>query len=66
MESENILYVPHSPLKISSGKIISNFFHNKFHLLDSDIVVVHAGWIHDAMCADQFAKAASTWRKNIS
>jgi hypothetical protein len=63
LESENILYVPHSPLRITSDKVISNFFHSKFQLSASDIVIVHAGWIHDAMCADQFAKAASTWRE---
>ena len=61
-----IFFIPHSPIGYDSlspdatGQ--KSFFQKLFTLSSYDKVILHAGWIHDAMCVDKFAKASKSWR----
>jgi len=60
---QNVCFIPHSPIGRDDAKIKSNFFHHKFGFSSNDFVILHAGWIHDAMCVDRLAKSSSKWKK---
>ena len=61
-----IFFIPHSPIGNDSlspvETVQKSFFQNLFNLSPYDKVILHAGWIHDAMCVDKFAKASKSWR----
>ena len=61
-----IFFIPHSPIGNDSLSLDAtgqkSFFQNLFTLSPNDKVILHAGWIHDAMCVDKFAKASKSWR----
>lgn len=59
----SIFLVPHSPVASKSTCTKSNFFQRKFSFSKSDIVILHAGWIHDAMCVDQIAESSKCWKE---
>lgn len=64
-----IFFIPHSPIGNDSFSPVAteqkNFFQNLFNLSSYDKVILHAGWIHDAMCVDQFAKASRAWKEEF-
>ena len=60
---QNVCFIPHSPIGRNAAKIKSNFFHQKFGFSSNDFVILHAGWIHDAMCVDRLAKSSAKWKK---
>ena len=61
-----IFFIPHSPIGDKSFSYLettkNDFFQNLFSLSSSDRVILHAGWIHDAMCVDKIADASRSWR----
>jgi glycosyltransferase involved in cell wall biosynthesis len=62
--------IPHSPIRKSEilqyGPYdTGNFFREMFSLTESDKIILHAGWIHDAMCVDKMAKASKSWKSNF-
>lgn len=61
-----IFFIPHSPLDNDSLSPVATgqkrFFQDLFTLSSNDKVILHGGWIHDAMCVDKFAKASKSWR----
>jgi glycosyltransferase involved in cell wall biosynthesis len=59
----SIFLVPHSPVASKSTSTKSNFFQRKFSFSKSDIVILHAGWIHDAMCVDKIAESSKYWKE---
>ncbi|MDA9962494.1 hypothetical protein N9D63_06375 [Opitutales bacterium] len=59
---QKVCFIPHSPIGRNVAKIKSNFFHQKFGFSSNDFVILHAGWIHDAMCVDQLAKSSAKWK----
>jgi len=60
---KSIFLVPHSPVASKSTFTKSNFFQRKFSFSKRDIVILHAGWIHDAMCVDQIAESSKHWKE---
>ncbi|MAL85811.1 MAG: hypothetical protein CMI23_05595 [Opitutae bacterium] len=57
----NIYFIPHSP--INSKKFLNrNFFKQKFKFRENKKIILHAGWIHDAMCVDQLALVSRYWK----
>ena len=58
-----IFFVPHSPVASKTSVVKSNFFQRKFNFSKNDIVILHAGWIHDAMCVDKIAESSKKWKK---
>lgn len=64
-----IFFIPHSPIENDSFSPVAvtknNFFHNLFSMSSSDRIILHAGWIHDAMCVDKFAEACKSWREDF-
>ncbi len=62
-ENKCVFWIPHSP--IGSDRIIeSNYFQKKFNFSTTDKIILHAGWIHDAMCVDKIAIASKYWKSN--
>lgn len=64
---QKVFLIPHSPIgdgetPLRSGSRQNNFFRNLFSLPSTDRLILHAGWIHDAMCVDQFAAASKFWK----
>jgi glycosyltransferase involved in cell wall biosynthesis len=62
-----IFFIPHSPIgddqsSFDSASKKNGFFQNLFSLSSTDKVILHAGWIHDAMCVDKIAKASKAWK----
>lgn len=56
--------VPHSKEKtVSNYKF--DFFRKKFGLKKSDVIILHAGWIHDIMDSHNLAKSANSWPTNL-
>lgn len=65
-DSTPIFLIPHSPIENShnytdESDVKTDFFHNMFSLSREEKVILHAGWIHDAMCVDKMAKASKSW-----
>ena len=65
----DIFFIPHSPIgdyKKSKQKLDekNNFFRKKFCLDRSKKIILHAGWIHDAMCVDKIAEASKLWKSS--
>ena len=55
--------IPHSPLDSKDDSTVeTQFFHNMFSLSKEEKVILHAGWIHDAMCVDKMAGSAKFWK----
>lgn len=65
----DIFFIPHSPIgeyQKSKQKLDAknNFFRKKFCLDRSKKIILHAGWIHDAMCVDKIAEASKSWKSS--
>ena len=63
----DIFLIPHSPLGDYQNQNLKkikgyNFFRNKFPLDRNIKIILHAGWIHDAMCVDRIADASKSWK----
>lgn len=58
-----LFLVPHSPIASKSTSPKSNFFQQKFSFSKNEIVILHAGWIHDAMCVDKIAESSRNWKE---
>ena len=59
---DNVCLVPHSPLGDYYDQNKVNYFNSKFNFSSEDVVILHAGWIHDAMCVDQLAACCVNWK----
>jgi glycosyltransferase involved in cell wall biosynthesis len=59
---QQICLIPHSPIGKKTTKNNSEFFQKKFNFSTEDVVILHAGWIHDAMCVDQLAACCVNWK----
>jgi glycosyltransferase involved in cell wall biosynthesis len=62
----DIFFIPHSPIgesTFSNQKVVvdNNYFRKKFCLDRSEKIILHAGWIHDAMCVDKIAESSKSW-----
>ena len=55
--------VPHSKDKIASDNKF-DYFRKKFSINKSDVIILHAGWIHDVMDSLNLAQSASSWPSN--
>jgi len=62
-ENKCIFWIPHSPIG-SEINVESNYFQKKFNFSATDKIILHAGWIHDAMCVDKIAIASKLWKSN--
>lgn len=62
-DNKCVFWIPHSPI---GPEIIveSNYFQKKFNFSTTDKIILHAGWIHDAMCVDKIAIASKHWKSN--
>ena len=65
----DIFLIPHSPIgdyQTPNRKpdVCNNFFRKKFSLDASEKIILHAGWIHDAMCVDKIAETSKSWKSN--
>ena len=58
------MYVPHGMIGQTKLRKKSQFLRNKFKLQNEDIVILHAGWINDAMSSLDLAKSTRSWEKN--
>lgn len=61
---DNFVYVPHGMIGQTKLRKKSQFLRNKFKLQNEDIVILHAGWINDAMSSLDLAKSTRSWEKN--
>lgn len=69
MCNKRIFFIPHSPIgstteSHSRSSNRSNFFKEKFSLSENEKIILHAGWIHDAMCVDKIAESSKSWKKS--
>ena len=68
-KSLNTFLIPHSPIAFDKGLHRnevekSQFFQKKFSLSGDEKIILHAGWIHDAMCVDRIAEVAKAWKSS--
>ena len=46
----------------SKTPLLNQFFQRKFSF-QRNIVILHASWIHDAMCMSQIAESSKHWKE---
>lgn len=57
-------YVPHGMLGFCESHSEHDYFHTKFKLPNSTKIILHAGWINDAMLSRQLSDAVGKWRQS--
>lgn len=62
-KTKNLLLLPHSPKGFCSKKK-SLYFEKLFSLDDSNIKILHSGWIHEVMCSRELAEVSTSWPQN--